>query len=858
MFNGLLRTPSSGNTSTVQCYNCLWKGLMLGIVQSQGFVTRTDHTSDDGPSYESAFISEVQSLSIDENNEPMGNVNSGSVDKDTHVPDLCAVEKLARNAYQEAKKQRIFSKQVQTQNTTLTSQIELYKERNRILEGINKDNNYLNEFLEADERAKHYNKQAQSQLKVIQNGNSKKRISTGKDGVVRILPPVSPAEIHAVEKERKARTMFTHGYSQGNICEDLRGLVDAKEIWKAIRTRFGGNANLKKMHKAVLKQQQFKRDSFYQDQGARKKEQKQNCLLTMDDGVVNWGEHTVEEEESNHALMAISSSNEVSLCSKTCIDSYNKLKTLCDEQMNQLEDSVGKPLYSRFTKTSDFKGVPHPLSGDYTPTPQEEIDESLYVYGKKGPQEPEPSVSDDRSSEYSTCQSNDSAGSIGTSSEHSVDLESEISRGFNHANKFVPRSVQLNAGRPNINSVRPNINTGRTNINSVRPNINTGRTNINSVRPNINTGRTHVNSVRPRVNTGSSNVNTDQTVSGKDYSNLLIADSLLKTIWFINAPCYGNEALTSPKANDICCDAEEMRCKFKIKSEKSELDELEKQNDLLKDQLLEASLKHYVELCVLINHECVDKILNAELEKVKKKSFEIQEGLQARIKILEKDVQRCQKQSVDFQLKLQHEKEKQKWDSTLKNKNTNPLDYSWISRMEKLENENVSLEFKMQSLIKERDNVKIEYQKLFDSIKKTRSQTQKEMDELIVHVSEKTYAYGAIRAENQNLLSTISELKTRLEKVEKGKSVNTKFYKTNGSQSLLCVTPLNKHAFQKKIDVPKTEENHVVSKPVTLQTSPTKQTGANQNTNVIRPGMYRVVTTQELQTNKTKSALSST
>ncbi|GJT91502.1 retrovirus-related pol polyprotein from transposon TNT 1-94 [Tanacetum coccineum] len=40
------------------------------------------------------------------------------------------------------------------------------------------------------------------------------------------------------------------------------------------------------------------------------------------------------------------------------------------------------------------------------------------------------------------------------------------------------------------------------------------------------------------------------------------------------------------------------------------------------------------------------------------------------------------------------------------------------------------------------------------------------MDELIVHVSEKTYAYGAIRAENQNLLSTISELKTRLEKVE--------------------------------------------------------------------------------------------
>ncbi|GJZ22945.1 hypothetical protein Tco_0559984 [Tanacetum coccineum] len=43
----------------------------------------------------------------------------------------------------------------------------------------------------------------------------------------------------------------------------------------------------------------------------------------------------------------------------------------------------------------------------------------------------------------------------------------------------------------------------------------------------------------------------DQTVLGKDYSNLLIVDSLLKTIWFINAPCYGNEALASPKANEL-------------------------------------------------------------------------------------------------------------------------------------------------------------------------------------------------------------------------------------------------------------------------------------------------------------------
>nr|GEW21984.1 integrase, catalytic region, zinc finger, CCHC-type, peptidase aspartic, catalytic [Tanacetum cinerariifolium] len=44
----------------------------------------------------------------------------------------------------------------------------------------------------------------------------------------------------------------------------------------------------------------------------------------------------------------------------------------------------------------------------------------------------------------------------------------------------------------------------------------------------------------------------------------------------------------------------------------------------------------------------------------------------------------------------------------------------------------------------------------------------REIDELIAHVSEKTYAYGAIRAKNQNLLFIISELKTKLKNVEKG------------------------------------------------------------------------------------------
>ncbi|GJY29759.1 hypothetical protein Tco_0405526 [Tanacetum coccineum] len=90
--------------------------------------------------------------------------------------------------------------------------------------------------------------------KVIQNGNSKKRISTGKDGVIRILPPVTAAEIQAVEKERKAKNILLMAIPKEHM-RRFHGMDDAKEIWEAIRTRFGGNANLKKMQKAVFKQQ---------------------------------------------------------------------------------------------------------------------------------------------------------------------------------------------------------------------------------------------------------------------------------------------------------------------------------------------------------------------------------------------------------------------------------------------------------------------------------------------------------------------------------------------------------------------------------------------------------------------------
>ncbi|GKA44472.1 ribonuclease H-like domain-containing protein, partial [Tanacetum coccineum] len=245
-----------------------------------------------------------------------------------------------------------------------------------------------------------------------------------------------------------------------------------------------------------------KRDSFYQDQEAGKQEKNQIGLITMDDGVVNWGEH-IAEEELNHALMAISLSSEANeiyekdeklkryrrirmkaLKEKEqlhkIVDSWNdSSKNLWrlinsgisstskvglryeitsnnevlsyEEEINcsvfkcTEEDFIGKPLYSRFTKTNDFKGVPNSLNDDYTPREQEDINKSLYVYGKKGPQIPDADVTD-KSSEFSTYQSNDSDETFGTASEQLVEDEPII--------KNVPTDQSKQVNTENLESKR--------------------------------------------------------------------------------------------------------------------------------------------------------------------------------------------------------------------------------------------------------------------------------------------------------------------------------------------------------------------------------------------------------------------
>ncbi|GJX55505.1 retrovirus-related pol polyprotein from transposon TNT 1-94 [Tanacetum coccineum] len=223
------------------------------------------------------------------------------------------------------------------------------------------------------------------------------------------------------------------------------------------------------------------------------------------------------------------------------------------------------------------------------------------------------------------------------------------------------------------------------------------------------------------------------------------------------------------------------------------------------DRLLEASLTSEIQNCVLLSVEQQKhELLKVELEKSAGDSRDIQANLLKRIKILENYFQRSP-QSIDFELKLQHQKEKM------------DCDVSWKAKLSTLHDEN-----------------------LFNSIKATRAQHQNEINEMFEDVTQKTYAYADVLAQNQDLLMTIFELKSKLKMIDKGKHVNTKFDKSETLGQLLCVTLFNKNLAIKAKNMSNTKVTSDRSKPVTSQSTPTIEQKQQHNTNVITRGMYKI------------------
>ncbi|GJT00640.1 hypothetical protein Tco_0821809 [Tanacetum coccineum] len=167
--------------------------------------------------------------------------------------------------------------------------------------------------------------------------------------------------------------------------------------------------------------------------------------------------------------------------------------------------------------------------------------------------------------------------------------------------------------------------------------------------------------------------------------------------------------------------------------------------------------------------------------------------------------------------------------------------------LQKLENENVELEFQVRNYEKVNTHLKTAYKNLFDSINVTWTQTKLIIDSLQNKLHDTIYENAKLRAQ---LFDKVSEQKD----TSKGTSTNTKFANQSTERKPFLQSLRNQfvvrqpNAFQferqnvSKTRIPqKVDMTHDLSNPVTSNSVPTtKESKVVDNDKVITPGMFRI------------------
>nr|GEV80808.1 putative ribonuclease H-like domain-containing protein [Tanacetum cinerariifolium] len=106
-----------------------------------------------------------------------------------------------------------------------------------------------------------------------------KSMTTDNDGHLKIRHPVTAEEHIQVQREEKARMILLFALPDEHM-GDFYHMIDARDIWNAIKARFSGNAESKKMQKSLLKQK-FEEFKISEEEGLDKGYDKMQKILTQ-------------------------------------------------------------------------------------------------------------------------------------------------------------------------------------------------------------------------------------------------------------------------------------------------------------------------------------------------------------------------------------------------------------------------------------------------------------------------------------------------------------------------------------------------------------------------------------------------
>ncbi|GJR28139.1 hypothetical protein Tco_1104371 [Tanacetum coccineum] len=522
---------------------------------------------------------------------------------------------------QEAEKQRLFAQKVQQQNTTLTSQLELYKERNRILEGINKDNNYLNEFLEADERAKRYNKQAQSQL--VRDRDIIRDLKKQRDKLE------LDVKDHKRQKEEYQKTQTIFNQTQCNkeekYLDDILQLQAKIKDFENVVCKMGKSTETLRL---LTNEQKAFRDNLRKS------------------GLGYNGPYVLSQVYTKIPKLY----NAYELCNKSeQLHVFDSEETLEDAEKSQLkmnEFQKDEKVQALKIKPIDY-GKLNKLYDDFVPQKELSAEQTYFS---------------------SSC----------------ISSVSKI-----YSEEFSSKTKQSMESMPSVNQILGDLN--------------------------------EMENIFKKLN------------------ELLEKNSK----WILQDLHSYLEIFQTRFIRDV----KEMKDVFD--SVENDLDETFKQNEFLKDRLLEASLAEDIKNLVITS--CVkirNKYLHDEIERISKESkdvsnesktvdtvcndaFEVTQELSKRIVELEKDLSKSEAKSISFEIALQH---KSRENNSLKTTYKDLFESVQMSKVETkqcdevkvkndfdaIETKNIEFEYRVASLIKENEHLKLTYKNLFDSIKKSR------------------------------------------------------------------------------------------------------------------------------------------